>query len=156
MTGDKELLLLKTKLLLEKFSVKGGWTYVQLDEIKPSKDTPFGWVRVKGRIDDYSFSNYRIMPMGNGKLFLPVNAKVRKQIKKEAGDYIEVELYKDDTPNEIPEEITLCLKEDDLAFDAFQKKSDGQKKALIDWIYGAKTDETKIHRIAKMMNDLIK
>ena len=156
MTGDKELLLLKTKLLLEKFPGKGGWTYAQLDEIKPSKDTPFGWVRVKGRIDDFCFSNYRIMPMGNGKLFLPVNAKVRKQIKKEAGDYIEVELYKDDTPTEIPEELLFCLKEDMDAFKAFQKKSDGQKKALIDWIYDAKTDETKINRIAKMMNDLIK
>jgi len=156
MTGEKELLLLKTKLLLEKFPGKGGWTFAQLDAIKPAKDTPFGWVRVKGKIDDYSFSNYRIMPMGNGKLFLPVNAKVRKQIKKEAGDYIEVELYQDDTPTEIPEEIILCLKEDEQAFTAFQKKSDGQKKALIDWIYDAKSEETKIKRIAKMMNDLIK
>lgn len=156
MTGEKELLLRKTKLLLEKFPGKGGWTFAQLDDVKPSKDNPFGWVKVQGKIDDYSFSNYRIMPMGNGKLFLPVNAKVRKQIKKEAGDYIEVELYKDDAPIEIPEEIILCLKEDNQAFDAFQKKSDGQKKALIDWIYEAKSDESKIHRIAKMMNDLIK
>ena len=38
-------------------------------EIPASSQNPFGWVRVKGFIDDYYFSNYHLMPMGNGQLF---------------------------------------------------------------------------------------
>lgn len=154
MTGEKELLLIRAKILLDKFPGKGGWTFAPLDTVEPSKNTPFGWIKVKGKIEDYSFSNYRIMPMGNGKLFLPVKASVRKKIKKEAGDIVHIELYKDEMTQDIPLELLDCFKDDPIAYNTFNKKTEGQQKALIEWIYDAKKEETKIERIAKMMNDL--
>lgn len=48
--------------------------------------------------------------MGNGNLFLPVKAEIRKKIKKQAGDYVHVILYKDDSVFEVPQEIIDCLK----------------------------------------------
>ncbi len=39
--------------LLEKFSGKGGWTFVRLPEIPTGQNTPFGWVKVHGTIDRY-------------------------------------------------------------------------------------------------------
>ncbi|KAF2518664.1 DUF1905 domain-containing protein [Flavobacterium salilacus subsp. salilacus] len=140
--------------LLEKFPGKGGWTYAQIPEIKPDKSAPFGWVRVKGTIDDYEIKNYHLMPMGNGKLFLPVKAEIRKKIKKQAGDYIHVILYLDDTPLELPEELKLCLQNEPNAYETFCGYTDGEQKAFIDWIYAAKKEETKVERIVKILKKI--
>lgn len=78
--------LVNKNYLLEKFSGKGGWTFAVIPEVAQDKHAPFGWVKVKGFIDDVEIYNYRLQPMGNGKLFLPVKAAIRKAIKKEAGD----------------------------------------------------------------------
>jgi Domain of unknown function (DUF1905) len=74
--------LVHKKYLLEKFVGKGGWTYTQIPEITPHKSNPFGWVKVRGSIDGYAIQNYHLMSMGNGKLFLPIKAAIRKQIQK--------------------------------------------------------------------------
>ena len=151
----KEPLLNKT-CLLEKFPGKGGWTYAELPEIKPDKNTSFGMVKVKGTVDDYEIKNYNLMPMGNGKLFLPVKAEIRKKIKKQAGDYVHVILYLDDTPVELPEELKLCLQNEPNAYETFCSYTDGEQKAFIDWIYAAKKEETKVERIVKMLKKLEK
>ena len=96
------------------------------------------------------------MPMGNGKLFLPLKAAVRKKIKKEAGDYVKVTLYKDDSAIEIPKELELCLKDEPQAYESFIILSKGEQKAYIDWIYSAKKDQTKVERIAATINKIIK
>jgi hypothetical protein len=67
--------------VLEKIPGKGGWTYVVINEIAPDKRAKFGWVKVRGSIDDYELNQYKLMPMGNGKLFLPVRAEIRKKQK---------------------------------------------------------------------------
>ena len=151
-----EIPLVDKKYLLEKYPGKGGWTYAQIPEILQDKHSPFGWVKVKGSIDNHEFKNYRLMPMGNGKLFLPVKAEIRKKIGKKEGDWVNVILFADNTPTEIPEELLLCLLEDPTANQTFLSYSDGEQKAYVDWIYSVKTDETKVERIAKTLNRLTK
>ncbi|GGA65119.1 hypothetical protein GCM10008015_02430 [Flavobacterium palustre] len=148
--------IVNKEYLLEKFPGKGGWTFAAIPEVLQDKKAPFGWVKVRGSIDDYEFKNYKLMPMGNGKLFLPLKAAVRKQIKKEAGDYVKVILYKDDSPIEIPDELVVCLKDEPLAYETFVKLKEGEQKAFIDWIYSAKKDETKVERIATTIKKIIK
>jgi hypothetical protein len=147
--------LLNKKYLLEKFPGKGGWTYAAIPEILQDKHSYFGWVKVKGSIDDFEFRNYNLMPMGNGQLFLPVRAEIRKKIGKKAGDWVNVILFSDKGPAEIPEEFMVCLLEDPVAHKTFISLSDGQQKKFIDWIYSAKTDDTKVERMAETMNRLI-
>lgn len=96
------------------------------------------------------------MPMGNGQLFFPVKAEIRKKINKKEGDWVSITLYADTDPIAIPEELALCLKEDSVAYDTFLSYPDGEKKAFIDWIYAAKTDQTKVDRIVKTLNKLVK
>ena len=146
--------LVNKKYLLEKYPGKGGWTYAQIPEILQDKHSPFSWVKVKGSIDNHEFKNYRLMPMGNGKLFLPVKADIRKKIGKKEGDWVNVVLYADNEPTEIPEELLLCLLEDPTAHQTFLSYSDGEQKAYVDWIYSARTDNTKVDRIAKTLNRL--
>ena len=68
--------------LLQKMEGKGGWTYAAIPEIVQDKHAYFGWIKVRGTIDDYEIANYHLMPMGNGQLFLSVKAEIRKKIGK--------------------------------------------------------------------------
>jgi len=134
--------------LLQREECKGGCTYVEIPEI-PMPKTPFGMLKVRGRIDDYEFSNVHLMPLGNGNLVLAVKAAIKKKIKKEAPDIVHITLYEDTTPLIIPKELLLCMEYEDGVLAKFEKYSDGQKRAFIDWINSAKTEQTKIDRIAR-------
>ena len=140
--------------LLEKFSGKGGWTYARIPEIAPDKHAHFGWVRVRGTIDQVEIKGYHLMPMGNGCLFLPVKAEIRKKIGKQEGDTVRVVLYADHIHTELPEELRLCLMDVPNAYEAFMARSDSEQRAAIEWVYSSKTDRTKVNRIAKLINSL--
>ena len=141
--------IVNKKYLLEKFPGKGGWTFARIPEIHQDKKNPFGWVKVKGSIDGYQIHQYKLMPMGNGHLFLPVKASIRKIISKKAGDYVTLTLYPDLDPLTIPDELLQCLKDEPAAYQRFKRFTEGQQKEYIDWIYAAKRDQTRIARIAK-------
>lgn len=126
----------------------GGWTFVEIPEIPMSK-APFGMFKVKGKIDNYEFSNVNLMPMGNGHLGLAVKAEVRKKIRKQAPETVHLTIYEDKTPLIIPEELLLCMEDEKGILEKFQNYSEGQKKAFVDWINSAKTEKTKVDRIAK-------
>lgn len=154
---SEEQPLVQAEYLLQKFPGKGGWTYAEIPEIAQNKNNPFGWVKVKGSIDSYELKQYKLMPMGNGKLFLPVKAAIRKQIKKEAGDYVMITLYTDESPVALTTELLACFKnEPQKVYKTFTSFTEGEQKAYIDWIYNAKTDETKVKRIVQMMERLHK
>lgn len=139
---------------LEKFPGKGGWTFARIPEILQSKNTPFGWVRVKGEIDGIAINGYHLMPMGNGSLFLPVKAEIRKKIKKQEGDTIHVILFADNDQVSIPAEMLDCLREEPAAHEFFFSLPQGEQKAYTDWIYSAKKDDTRVERLAKAINML--
>lgn len=153
---ETELSIVDGYYQLEKFPGKGGWTYAALPHLPINKKNPFGWLTVKGFIDSYELKHYKLMPMGNGNLFLPVKAAIRKILNKQAGDTIKVLLYLDHSIIEIPNEFLICLKDEPIAFDYFNNFSESQKKAYLDWIYSAKTTTTKIERMAQAINKILK
>ena len=141
--------------ILEKFQGKGGWTFVRIPEVSPDKNAPFGWVRVNGTIDGYEIRNYNLQPMGNGFLFLPIKSEIRKKIKKQEGDSVHIILYEDVNPIEIPEELILCLKEIDGVYEGFSAYAERKKITILNSIYSAKTDQAKVNRIAKIIDEII-
>ncbi len=150
-----EELVVDGEYLLEKFSGKGGWTYVSLPEIKPDRSVPFGWVKVRGSIDDYELKHYKLMPKGNGEMFLPVRSEIREKIRKEAGDHVSVRLFLDRSDYVVPKEVLDCFENEPKALlNTFLAFSDSEKKAYIDWVLSANTDETKVKRISQMMSRL--
>lgn len=148
--------LVNDKFLLKKIPGKGGWTYADLPQVAPDKNAPFGWVKVKGTIDGFIINKYHLMPSGEGKLFLPVKAEIRKNIKKSEGDYIHVILYLDNEPTEVPEEMLLCLQEEPEAQHFFNSLTDDEQNNYIKWIYSAKTEDTKVERLAETIARLLK
>ena len=150
--GEKPLV--NKKYLLEKYPGKGGWTYAAIPEVLQDKHAHFGWVKVRGFIDTYEIKNFHLMPIGNGKLFLPVKSEIRRKIGKKVGDWVTVILYADDGLTEIPDEFVQCLESDQTAFDTFYKLTEGEKKRYVEWIYSAKKEVTRISRIAQTLNKL--
>lgn len=148
--------LVNKKIRLEKFPGKGGWTYCRLPGVKPDPHAHFGWIKVKGSIDDFDIRQYHLMPMGNGELFLPVRAEIRKKIKKAAGDSVQVILYRDEEELYIPDELLDCLTDDPDAEAIFQKLPTDQQKELIRYIYQLKDDQNRAIRIATLMNNQFK
>ncbi|WP_172916831.1 YdeI/OmpD-associated family protein [Capnocytophaga canis] len=137
---------------IEKFEGKGGWTFVRLPEIKPNKNAPFGWVRVFGTIDGHSIEKYNLQSMGNGNLFLPLNAQIRKKIKKQVGDNVHIVLYEDNVPSEIANELRMCLQDEKYLLETFLSYSETKRKKLIDWIYQSKNEDEKANRIVEIIN----
>jgi uncharacterized protein YdeI (YjbR/CyaY-like superfamily) len=68
---------------------------------------------------------------------------------------ISVILYKDETPLDIPEDLSLCLKDEPGAYEKFSKLKEGEQKRFIDWIYAAKKEETRIERIVATISKLL-
>jgi hypothetical protein len=148
--------LVNKKYVLEKFPAKGGWTFVRIPDIMRNKKAPFGWKKVKGTIDGYEIKKYHLMSMGEGKLFLPVKGEIRKKIKKQEGDTVHIILYPDTDPFEVPEEMMLCLQDEPEALAFFNSISESERTFYIQYIYSAKREETKIDRLAKTINKLLK
>ncbi len=158
MNSLNEKPLVDKEYLLEKFPGHGGWTYTIIPEILPDKNAPFGWVKVKGSIDGFEISNYHLMPTvkGTGQVLLSVKSEIRKKIKKEAGDYVHIILYPDNDPLEVPEELLLCLQDDAEALSFFYSLNESEQHNYVKWIYAAKTDQTRVDRIAKTLVRLSK
>jgi hypothetical protein len=140
--------------LLEKYEGKGGWTYARIPPLFKGEKKPFNMVRVKGSIDGYAIKRMHLMPMGDGRLFLPVKAEIRKKIGKQAGNKVHIILYPDTDPLEIPAELELCLMDEPHAHNFFNKLSESEKKYYVNWIYSAKREETRITRLAKAIDRL--
>lgn len=140
--------LVNKDCILQTSGGKGSWTWVELPEITMPK-TAFGMLKVKGSIDDYTFSNVHLMPIGNGHLGLAIKSEIRKRIKKQAPDSVHITLYVDQSVLIIPEDLLLCMECEDGILEKFGTYSDGQKKAFVDWINAAKSEQTKVDRIAR-------
>ena len=147
--------LIDKKYLMQRMSGKGGWSYIEIKEISPDHKAHFGMVRVKGYIDSYEIKQYNLMPMGNGNLFLPVKAEIRKKIKKEAGDLVHVKLYLDASLLVIPQELIDCLNEYPKAMEFYESLTQSEKRLYLNWVYSAKQEDTKANRIVKMIDKLL-
>jgi len=155
-SASMEKPLINKSYKLKKFAGKGGWIYTVIDEIPPDKKARFGWVKVKGFIDDFELKSYKLMPIKSGKLFLPVRAEIRKKIKKQDGDWVKVILFADNDPLHIPDEFLECLRDEPAAHKTFISFAESSQKYFVDWIYSAKKIETRIERMAKAIEQLAK
>jgi hypothetical protein len=88
-----KLLLLHKKVNLKKTEGKGGWTYATIPNVITNKGERFGWVLADLVIDGIEINDIKLFAMKNGKLFVPLKAELRKKIKKEEGDKVELKVY---------------------------------------------------------------
>lgn len=147
--------LIHQSYLLKKFPGKGGWTYCDIPEIKPNKENPFGWVEVEGFVDDYPIEFYKLMPKGNGQLFMPVKAAIRKKIKKEAGDEVMIRLRLCQQIFTFPQLIEDAFEyEDDNVIEKMNLMSENEKKLFSKWIMETTNPDTQAQRINVMIDKI--
>ncbi len=145
------MIKLKTTILqFGKQGEKTGWTYIVVpqklaEKINPGVKKSY---RVKGLIDDYPVKQVALIPMGEGDFILPLNAVMRKGIRKRKGDSVLLSLEMDNSTVKISSSLLSCLEDDPDAMDYFKSLPGSHQNYYSKWIESAKTDSTKTKRIA--------
>ena len=135
---------------------KTGWSYIEIpavlaQQLNPGNKKSF---RVKGKLDDYSFSAVNLLPMGGGDYILAVNGTMRKAIRKQKGATVQVKMERDNSELKPPAELMECLEDDPGALTYFKSLAKSHQNYFTNWIKTAKTDPTKAKRIAATINAL--
>ncbi|QNK63341.1 DUF1905 domain-containing protein [Pedobacter sp. PAMC26386] len=142
---------------IERFSQMGektGWTYIAIPkeiaiQLKPNCKKSF---RVQGLLDGLAVSGLALLPMGEGDFILALNSNLRKQLKKEEGAKLRIELEEDKNFKiEMPEDLELCLMEERHCLDSFFKLPKSHQNYYINWLNTAKTEPTRIKRLTQIV-----
>lgn len=146
---------------IRKFQQQGektGWTYVLIpaelaEQLDPGNRKSF---RVKGRLDQLSVSALAILPMGEGNFILPLNGDMRKKLRKGKGEILQLELARDNNPDPVPmpDDLAECLADEPGAKAFFYQMPGSHQRYYIKWINSAKTEQTRVKRIAQAVNGL--
>ncbi|MBK8952579.1 MAG: DUF1905 domain-containing protein [Chitinophagaceae bacterium] len=147
--------------LVQKFGEKGektGWTYFEIpadiaQEIKPGNRKEF---KVKGKLDNFVLKRQSVIPMGGGVFIVPLNADMRKAIGKKKGAMLKVQLLEDKSEFVFNGDFIECLKDEPVARAFFESLPGSHRRYFSRWIDSAKTETTKVKRIAMAVNALAK
>ena len=140
--------MLRFKTVIKRFAKQGektGWSYILLTEehlaaLKRTTRTAF---RVSGKIDDHPIEKLAAMSMGDGTFIIPVNATIRKAIKKQAGAAVELKIAVDTEPIKPDQDFMDCLNDEPKALQYFHSLTMGHRNYFSKWIESAKTEPTK-------------
>jgi hypothetical protein len=136
-------------LKFDKQGEKTGWTYIEIKAAQARKinaGVKVGY-RVKGYLDKFSFEKTALLPMGEGRFIMPLNAKMRKAIGKRQGDALTVQMEVDQRQIQPSADFMKCLKEDPDAMKFFKTLPGAHQRYFSKWIDDAKTMQTKTKRI---------
>lgn len=142
---------------IERFEKKGektGWTYVAIPSataalIKPGCRKSY---RVKGKLDNVAIAGISMVPMGEGNFIIALKGSLRKQLKKEEGGIIQLELEEDkDFHIEMPDDLAVCLSEEAYLMENFLKMPKSHQNYYINWLNTAKTENTRTKRITEII-----
>lgn len=144
---------------LLKFAEKGektGWTYIEIpsaiaQELNPGVRTSY---RVKGSLDHYPIQFVALLPMGDGGFIIPINADMRRAIRKEAGATIRVSLERDLTSIPLSADLLACLEDDPTALQFFNSLPEGHRRYFSNWIEDARTETTRTKRLTQAVRGL--
>ena len=137
---------------------KTGWTYFTIpqdiaEKIKPGNRMEF---KVKGRLDKLEIKRVSVLPMGNGSFILPLNLSMRRALAKKEGGMLQVQLEADESEFVFNKDFIACLNDEPKALQFFQSLPGSHQRYFSKWIDSAKTEPTRIKRIATAVNALAK
>ena len=91
-----------------------------------------------------------------GRFLIPVSAAVREAAGASAGDVVAVVVELDDAPRtiEVPPDLAAGLAGDATAKAFYEGLSFSHQRAYVDWITGAKKDETRERRVTQAVEML--
>ncbi|MBL0154581.1 MAG: DUF1905 domain-containing protein [Chitinophagaceae bacterium] len=151
--------MIKFIATIHKFGSKGektGWTYIEIpadlaQQLKPNNKKEF---KVKGKLDKHPITRMSLIPMGGGIFILVLNADIRKAIGKKHGAMVQVQLAVDNSAFVFNKDLMECLHDDPAAETFFNSLTGSHQRYFSKWIDSAKTEPTKVKRIAMAVNAL--
>jgi hypothetical protein len=152
--------MLKFTTVLKRFAEQGektGWTYFELTAVQASKLLPDNKrsFRVKGVLDHHPIAGVATIPMGEGAFIVAVNTTMRKAIRKQQGDSVDVRLELDKQEVAVSTALLECLQDAPEALANFTALPKSHQNYYTRWIDSAKTDATKAKRITKAISGLM-
>jgi len=137
---------------------KTGWTYIvitaaQAEKLMPNNKKSF---RVKGKLDDHPIKKVALLPMGEGEFIMPLNATIRKAIRKRKGDKLKVSLEVDKAKIEPPSDLMECLADEPGALTYFKQLPMSHQNYFGNWVRSAKAEATRASRIARVVTAMVK
>lgn len=135
---------------------KTGWTYIAIpaamaEQLQPGSKKSF---RVKGKLDEFAIQGVALVPMGGGDFIMALNAGIRKGIGKKKGAQLKVQLAVDKVPYQINSVFMECMEDEPAALTFFKSLPLAHQNYFSKWIESAKTEPTKIKRIAQAVTAL--
>ena len=134
---------------------RGGGAFVVLpDNVLESLGTGSRF-RVTGTLNDVNFDS-STMGMGGGRVCLGVHKATREAAEVEIGDTVNLEVELDTRPREVvvPDDLAAALSRDASIQAAFERLSFTHRREYVEWVTGAKRDETRARRIEKTLERL--
>lgn len=137
---------------------KSGWCYIVITEdlaqkLKPGNRKSF---RVKGKLDSFKISGVTLLPMGDGSFIMPINADMRKGTGKKQGAMLQVKIEADKKEYQLNRDLISCLDDEPVALAFFNTLTRGHQNYFSKWIESAKSEPTRIKRIAIVVSSLAK
>ncbi len=105
-------------------------------------------VRTKGTINGYPYGSLCFMPLGDGTHYLAIKKEIRKAIRKDVGDTVEIIFEQDNAELEIPDELKEAFEASPEAKMLFDSYSYSAKKYYTEHVSEAKRQEIKDKRAA--------
>ncbi|TDX00446.1 YdeI/OmpD-associated family protein [Dinghuibacter silviterrae] len=147
------------KAVIEQFQDMGektGWRYIRVPaaasaKLQPGRKTSF---RVKGFLDEHPIEGVALIPMGEGEFIIAINAQMRKAVRKQKGATLSVRLELDEKPFVICADLMESLQDEPKALAFFKTLPPGHQRYFSKWIDSAKTEPTRVKRIAQAVNAL--
>lgn len=152
--------MIKFTANIEKFDKQGektGWTYICIpvdiaEKILPANKKSF---RVKGKLDELQIKGISLLPMGEGNFIMPLNADMRRHLRKTKGDELKVQIEHDPSAYELNSDLMECLMDDQKALGNFQALPKSHQNYFSKFIESAKSEATKAKRIAMTVNAML-
>ncbi len=144
-----------------KFDTKGektGWTYIIIpakiaNKLNPGVKKSY---RVKGKLDEFAIEKTALVPMGGGDFIMSINAAMRKGMGKRKGATVAVQIEVDKAQILPPAELLECLQDEPEALKYFNTLPQGHRNYFTKWIETAKTEPTKVKRIAMVVKTMVR
>jgi hypothetical protein len=142
--------MIKFSAKIRRFDAPGGWTYIEISkrhatQLNPGCRKSF---RIRGLLDRHEIQKTSLLPTGEGRFMLPINAAMRKGTGKTVGDTLQVQAEVDERPLKLSADLISCLKDEPCAYDFFRTLPKSHQHYFSGWIDSAKTMRTKTKRIA--------
>lgn len=114
-----------------------------------------GQVKIEVTFDGYPYRG-SLVKMGHRCHFVGLTKEVRNAIGKKPGDIVHVILKKDEEPRTvaIPQDFQDLLGKNPVAKEFFDSLSYTNRKEYVQWITGAKKDETREKRLRESIQKL--